>query len=424
MLRLILVLIAMVSGLQAGSALAASKDQILVTIKDQVIRAGELQQVIGSSAIALQFNTMSEKEQAAIRGDILKRLVAQRLLRLEAESQGLGDTETFKKDIAEFRKGLLYRYYIDRLRAKIHVPKDELLKMRAQYKGEADAYAAAKAAYITARYRDLKSLTIVALRNKYHVKLRQDRLTGDVKPGDVLLQGDGIRITYGDLVRGHDFKTRPKAEWIQEQLFNRGELELIARAAQDEGVDVSADLDRYRNEHLPALLLEKQEKKWIPGEATLRAYYDSHPGVSKVPARWHVGQLVLDNLPKAKWMQFRIKIGESLFKLAGLYSIDPYGRQHNGDMGWFKEGTGMPVIENAIRKLKDGEVSDVIKTPKGYHLVTVLERKPGETRPLAAMRDKVRQLLIEEKRTAYLQKLQDKYHVVWNVIQSPAKEGN
>ncbi len=419
--RFILAFVFVIIGLRTGPVDAAAKDQILVTIGDQVIRAGELQQVIGSSSLALQFNTMSEKEQAAIRGDILKRLVAQRLLRLEAERQGLDDKAAFRADIAEFKKGLLYRYYIDRLRARIHVPKDELLKMRAQFKGEADAFAAARASYITERYRDLKSLTIVTLRDKYHVKLRRERLTKDVKPDDVLMQGDGIKITYGDLIRGRVFKNKPKPEWIQEQLFNRGELELIARAAMDEGVDVSAGIERYRNEHLPALLLDKLEKEWIPDMATLQAYYDSHPGASKIPARWHVGQLVLDNLPKAKWMQFRIKAGESLFKLAGLYSKDPYGRQHNGDMGWFKEGTGMPVIENAIRNLKDGEVSDVIKTPKGYHLVTVLERKPGEIRPLAAMRDKIRQLLVDEKRTVYLQKLQEKYDVVWNVIQPVAK---
>jgi peptidyl-prolyl cis-trans isomerase C len=66
----------------------------------------------------------------------------------------------------------------------------------------------------------------------------------------------------------------------------------------------------------------------------------------------------------------------------------------------------------------------VIKTAKGYHLVTILERKPGEIRSLSAMSDKIRQLIIDEKQTAFLQSLQDKYDVVWKIMKTASGAGN
>ena len=105
-------------------------------------------------------------------------------------------------------------------------------------------------------------------------------------------------------------------------------------------------------------------------------------------------------------MRREIINGKSLFDLAGKVSIDPYGRARNGLMGWIQEGKGHPMIENAISGLADGEVSKVVHTSKGYHLITILERRPGETRSFAAIRDKVKQVYFSNKLTAYLQQLQ------------------
>ena len=121
-------------------------------------------------------------------------------------------------------------------------------------------------------------------------------------------------------------------------------------------------------------------------------------------------------------MRKRILAGESLFVLAGRYSIDPYGRAHNGDMGWLKEGQGNPAVEAQLKKMADGEVSPILKSPLGYHLVTVLERRPGEVRPFEKMKDRVRQALIQEKFSQYLTALENKYGVEWMLAEAPAQE--
>ena len=121
-------------------------------------------------------------------------------------------------------------------------------------------------------------------------------------------------------------------------------------------------------------------------------------------------------------MRTAINRGASLFFLAGYYSTDPYGRAKNGDMGWVTEGTGFPQIEDALKKMKDTQVSGVIKTPLGYHIVTVLERRPGETRSFVGMKDKVRQRLVHEKMDVYLKELEKKYKVDWKILKSADAE--
>ena len=100
----------------------------------------------------------------------------------------------------------------------------------------------------------------------------------------------------------------------------------------------------------------------------------------------------------------------------GTESIDPEGRASNGDMGWLRVGTGMPEIEEAIAGLPDKQVSEVIHTPKGYHLVEILERKPGDQLPFEAVEDRVRQQMVAEHLPGYLQGLQKRYQVAWRLL--------
>ena len=78
----------------------------------------------------------------------------------------------------------------------------------------------------------------------------------------------------------------------------------------------------------------------------------------------------------------------------------------------------MPEIEKAIANLKDNEISDVVETPRGFHLVTILERSPGGYRPFDSVRDKVRQEVIARKSAPYFQELERRYPVEWKVLQA------
>jgi peptidyl-prolyl cis-trans isomerase C len=342
-------------------------------------------------------------------------LVASRLLYLEAERTGLDISEPFLVELEEFRHGLSYRVYMNRLRARIEIPDEVKLQIRQQFAGDTDGRKAAEAAYRVDRFRAVKLANLLQLRQRFHVQVNEEAIRPDSDPDTILLAGDGLRVTLGDLLPETGGEPR-SAEWIRDRLFERAELLLVARAAEELGLDLTERLTSFREERLPAMLLEQQEQAWVANEQTLRDYFQDHPELGQVLERWHIGQLVLSTRTEAETMRRRILDGESLFDLAGRHSTDPYGKSHKGDMGWVKAGQGLPAIEEAIARLQDGEVSEVIETPLGFHLVTIIERRPGERRPFPLVRDRVRQSYLSERLVGYMTELSERYSVEWQVL--------
>ena len=357
---------------------------------------------------------MDKDAQASLRGVILKRLVSSRLLQLEASEQKLADSPAFKREIDGFRKSLLYRRYMDELRSSVKMNKENLKQLMLDYKNNPDALTAARSSNITKRYRALRVLTIQHLRDTYNVRTFEDRIKPGITADTILLQGRNIGITYGDLIEGHDLAMPPDASWVKERLYQQAEVELVAAAATS--IDVSGQVNNYKKERLPSLLRVQLGKKWIKNDQTLQDFYQAHPEIGSVATSWHIGQIVVASKKEAARLRNAIVKGASLFKMAGQYSIDPYGKSVNGDMGWLRKGSAHPDIEKAINSLRDGDISEVIKTPRGFHLITVLDKREGEKMPFASITDKIRQVFMDVKMARYLKELQNKHKVVWKLL--------
>ncbi len=395
---------------------ALAEPQVLATVGRLSVTADELESAMASFPFADRFPGMDENDQAALRGGMLQRLVAARLLTLEAERLGLNQTPDFLDELEDFRLGLLYRHYMDRLRARLTPPEEVMAEMRAQFANDSDGLAAARSAWLADSYRSLRYHTIQKLRDDYQIQVHEDRLRAGATGSDtLLLEGDGIRITFGDLIR-HQAQTPSNPEWIKEQLYNRAELLTVAKAAEQAGVDVSDKLKRFAGERLPALLVEQKQREWASDEQALRDFYDANPQLGRLQERRHIGQLVSASREQAERLRQRMLDGESLFELASQYSVDPYGREHKGDMGWQMEGSAHPAIERAITSLEDNQISEVIETPLGFHLVTILERRPGGQKSYLSIRDRVRQIWITEQMAKYMSELAEQYQVVWHVV--------
>ncbi len=393
---------------------ANAAPRVLAQVGALQVTADDLQRAEASSPFATQMPSMEPEDQAALRKQLLHRLVVQRLLLQEAKAQGLDRDPAYIRERDAFRLGMLYRRYMADLKARIEIPADVLQAIHEQYPDDADAQEAARAAYRVDRFRTIKALTLKALKGRYHLVFHSDRISRDAPPDTVLAEGDGLRITLADALGSEDPKGVTPA-WIEDRLYKRAELVLAAKAAEDEGVDLSRRMAAYDRERLPAFLAERKEAEWVPDDQVLRDYLAAHPEYARLRERWHLGQLVVRTRGEAEALRKRILGGESLFRLAGEYSIDPYGRKHLGDMGWVKQGSGYPALAKALAGLADNEVSAVVKTPLGYHLAMIVERRPGETLPFVAVRERLRQALINERMAAYVEELAGKYRVAWKI---------
>ncbi|MEJ2424092.1 MAG: peptidylprolyl isomerase [Candidatus Thiodiazotropha sp.] len=400
----------------AQPCFAVAESEVLVSVGPLQVTSHDLESALSSFPFADRVPGMDEKDQAALRGDMLQRLVAARLLSLEADRLGLAEDPGYLKELQEFRQGLLYRHYMDRLREHLNIPEPVLADMQAQFHGDSDGLAAARSAYLADEYRALRYHTIQYLRETYRIQVYESRIKGGAIPSDtVLLDGDGLRITYADLITNQP-KPPSNPEWVRDQLYKRAELVTVAKAAEDAGVDISDKLVSFSRERLPALLMERKQQEWTADEQVLRDYYQEHPEIGRIEERRHIGQLVSATREAAESLRERMVKGESLFELAARHSIDPYGREHQGDMGWQVEGRGYPALEQALGQLKDHEISPVVETPMGFHLVTILERRPGGQKNYLAIQDRVRQLWIGQHLTEYMNDLSKRYQVVWHLM--------
>ena len=89
----------------------------------------------------------------------------------------------------------------------------------------------------------------------------------------------------------------------------------------------------------------------------------------------------------------KAKEGEDFAALATKHSDDPNTKKEGGDLGWMKPGDLVKVVEDAAFKLKKGEVSDLVKSPFGYHILKAEDVKEAKTRSLDEAREKIKATL-------------------------------
>lgn len=78
---------------------------------------------------------------------------------------------------------------------------------------------------------------------------------------------------------------------------------------------------------------------------------------------------------KLEGFRERVLRGEKFSLMARLYSDDPGSASKGGELGFIERGTLYPEFEAAAFKLKSGEISNVIQTKAGYHIIQMIERK-------------------------------------------------
>lgn len=91
------------------------------------------------------------------------------------------------------------------------------------------------------------------------------------------------------------------------------------------------------------------------------------------------------SMPKIEELQKRLDAGESFETLAREYSDDPGSAQEDGDLGWVAVGDMVKPFEDALFSLNKGEISGVVETQFGLHLIKLEDVRTPEVKTLAEM---------------------------------------
>jgi peptidyl-prolyl cis-trans isomerase SurA len=92
----------------------------------------------------------------------------------------------------------------------------------------------------------------------------------------------------------------------------------------------------------------------------------------------------------------KIKAGEDFGEMALIYSED-ISSKDRGDLGDFKRGELLPALEEEVLRLKVGEVSGIVRTNFGFHIIHLLDRKGGDPLPYEEVKERVRMDYLDEK---------------------------
>ena len=186
--------------------------------------------------------------------------------------------------------------------------------------------------------------------------------------------------------------------------------ELATKAGFDKRPEVQEQLEFFKNNFLANEYLRKEvAAKVAVSEDDVKSYYDTHQDEFKTPEMVKAQHILIkvdksaseedkkQARKKAEDILDKIKAGEDFAKLASEFSDDPGSKSKGGELGFFARGRMVKSFEDAAFALKPGEVSGIVESPFGYHIIKVEERNDAGVEPYDTAKDKIKQKLVQER---------------------------
>jgi peptidyl-prolyl cis-trans isomerase C len=250
---------------------------------------------------------------------------------------------------------------------------------------------------------------------------------------DELARVNDVSITIQDFNRMADrqpleAKMRLLTEPAQRDFFENYVIsrELLLQVAKKRGIDKDPEMvlkieDLRRAMIIDTLLDEVLRGKNEVSEPEIRQYYRKNSNRFTEPTEVKVRQIVVGSESALKEVLKRLATGERFENLAAAQNPEQL-RGEGGSLGYIRRGQLAPVFapfEEAAFALKNkGDISDVVRTPHGYHLIQLEDKRGSALRPLEQVRETIRAFLQAKKRQdaylEYVRELKSKAKIVVN----------
>lgn len=203
------------------------------------------------------------------------------------------------------------------------------------------------------------------------------------------------------------------------------------RAGSDEALNrqlisvgtTQADLKAKMTEESTAQVVLERELKINVTEDDVKKFYDDNPSKFEQPETVRASHILIGTRDpntnkdlsdeqkaakkkKAEDILKRARAGEDFAKLAKEYSEDPGSKDKGGEYT-FARGQMVPEFEAAAFSLKTNEISDIVTTQYGYHIIKLSEKIPAKKVELAKVASDVKDYLKQQQMQKRQQELQD-----------------
>ena len=207
-----------------------------------------------------------------------------------------------------------------------------------------------------------------------------------------------------------------KAQFPNEAEFNNALIRMNL-------TEVSIKEKLERDLALKKLIEDEIAPKVTVSDSDIRAFYENNPETFKQPERVKASHILIkvdskaDPSQKAEaqkkidLVQAKLQKGEDFGALAKEYSEGPSGPK-GGDLGYFTRGQMVKPFEETAFAMKPGEVSGMVETRFGYHLIKVTDKTPEGTMPYDDVKERLGEFLkqqkIQEEINVYVKRIEEK----------------
>jgi peptidyl-prolyl cis-trans isomerase C len=214
-----------------------------------------------------------------------------------------------------------------------------------------------------------------------------------------LVLQEGVAHPPADL----DDKVKKQVAEVETRL---GGEESMVKALQESGVTKDEYVGRIRDELIIQNTLDQlieQSVKVTPEE--VKEFYDKNPDKFVMPETVRASHILVrvppnasDEVKSNKLVQIEaarslVKGGDKFADIAKKVSEDPGSAAQGGDLGYFRHGQMVPEFDEAAFSLKTNEVSEIITTQFGYHVIMVTDHKPAGQRSFDDVKDDIEKYL-------------------------------
>ncbi|MDH5174264.1 MAG: peptidylprolyl isomerase [Elusimicrobiota bacterium] len=186
---------------------------------------------------------------------------------------------------------------------------------------------------------------------------------------------------------------------------------LLIQKAKEEGLHKREDIRRrLRNVEdrvlLETMVQELQKDRIAVSDEEVKEYFEKNEEKFTNPEQVRVSHILVKKKSEAKMILNELREGADFAKLVRKYSIDSITAPRGGDLGYISRGEMIPAFEEVAFGLENNnDISEVIETPFGYHLVKLTGRKKLRKKTQEEIDYEIRTNIQNEK----LDRLMEKY---------------
>jgi peptidyl-prolyl cis-trans isomerase C len=187
--------------------------------------------------------------------------------------------------------------------------------------------------------------------------------------------------------------------------------ELILQQAAKDGLDKGADIEEKLQDLKKRLIVESFLKKKVEVESKvsdedMKAFYEQNKDKFKSGEQIKASHILVKTEKEAKDIAAQLKAGGNFEELAKKNSVDSSSAK-GGDLGWFGKGSMVPAFEKAALALKEGQISDVVKSDFGFHIIKLTGKRPAGIRPFEEVKEQIKGAIMPTKQQEVFQKIKE-----------------